>query len=103
MKAVQITKSNFEDEVLNFENPVLLDFWADWCMPCRMVSPIVEEIAEETDGAKVGKINVDEEPELVAAFGIMAMPTLIVLKNGEVVSAATGVRPKEVILKMLEA
>jgi thioredoxin 1 len=103
MKALNITKHNFEDEVMNSSKPVLLDFWAKWCLPCLMASPIIEEIAGEEEGVKVGKVNVDEEPELVEAFNIMAMPTFIVLKDGEVISTVTGIKPKAVLLNMLEA
>jgi thioredoxin 1 len=103
MKTVIITKDNFEEEVINSSKPVLLDFWAQWCIPCLMISPIIEEIAGETEAVKVGKINVDEEPELVEAFNIMAMPTFIVLKYGEVVSAVSGIKPKSYILNMLNS
>ncbi len=101
MDTVVITKENFADEVLNTTKPVLLDFWASWCLPCRIAAPIVEEIAAENPGAKVGKINVDEERELVEAFNIMSMPTFVVLKGGEVVSAFSGVKSKAYILGML--
>jgi len=102
MQALTITKQNFESEVLNSEKPVLLDFWASWCGPCRMVSPIVDEIADEVKEAKVGKVNIDEEPELAAAFSIMSIPTLAVIKNGAVVRKSVGVRPKNAILELLE-
>jgi thioredoxin 1 len=102
MASVKITKQNFEDEVLNSKEPVLLDFWASWCGPCRMVSPTIEEIAKETEGVKVGKINVDEESELAAKYSIMSIPTIMVLKDGKVSATAVGVRPKKDYLKMLE-
>ena len=101
MAAININKDNFHTEVMNSEKPVLLDFWASWCGPCRMVVPIVEQIAEERSDIKVGKINIDEEPELAMQFGIMSIPTLMVIKNGEVVTKAVGARPKDSILAML--
>lgn len=103
MAAIKITKQNFNQEVLNSKEPVLLDFWASWCGPCRMVAPTIEEIAQEVEGtAKVGKINVDEETELASQFRIMSIPTLMVVKNGRVSAQAVGVRPKKDILRMLE-
>ena len=102
MSVITITKDNFESEVLKSPVPVLLDFWATWCGPCRMVSPIVDEIAEESDGSyKVGKINVDEQGELSMQFRIVSIPTLIVMKNGEVANKAVGAMPKEEILNLL--
>ncbi len=101
MSAINITKNNFREEVINANQPVLLDFWAPWCGPCRMVVPLVEEIAKERSDIKVGKINVDEQPELAAQFGIMSIPTLIVIKNGKIVNRAMGARPKAQILAML--
>lgn len=101
MSVLHITKENFENEVLKSDRPVLLDFWASWCGPCRMVSPIIDEIAEETTDKKVGKINVDEQPELAQAFGVMSIPTLVVMKDGEVVGQSVGVKSKETILHML--
>ncbi len=101
MSAININKNNFQEEVLNSEKPVLLDFWASWCGPCRMVMPIVEQIAEERSDIKVGKINVDEEPELASQFGIMSIPTLVVMKDGKVINQAMGARPKEAILALL--
>lgn len=102
MSALTINKMNFKSEVLSSDQPVLLDFWAPWCGPCRMVSPIVEEIAGEVAGrAKVGKVNVDEEPELAARYGVMSIPTLIVVKDGKVVSSTVGAQPKQAILGML--
>ena len=102
MAAITITKENFEKEVMNSDKPVLIDFWASWCGPCRMVSPIVEELADELTAQKVGKINNEEQPELAEAFSVMSIPTLMVIKNGKVVSKATGARPKQAILDMLE-
>lgn len=101
MSAIKITSDNFEKEVLNSNKPVLLDFWASWCGPCRMISPIVDEIAGEVSDAIVGKINVDEQPELASAFEIMSIPTLALIKNGEVIKKMVGVKPKESILEML--
>ena len=101
MAAININQNNFQNEVMNSDKPVLLDFWASWCGPCRMVVPIVEQIAEERSDIKVGKINIDEEPELAQQFGIMSIPTLMVLKNGAVVNKAVGARPKDSILAML--
>ena len=101
MSVIHINKSNFQNEVLDSEKPVLLDFWAPWCGPCRMVSPIVDEIAAERSDIKVGKINVDEQPELAMQFGVMSIPTLVVMRNGKVVNQATGARPKAQILAML--
>ena len=101
MSAININKNNFENEVLNSDKTVLLDFWASWCAPCRMVVPIVEEIAGERRDIKVGKINVDEEPELANKFSIMSIPTLVVMKNGNIVQQVSGARPKNAILEML--
>ena len=101
MAAVKIQKENFQREVMESDKPVLLDFWASWCSPCRMVGPIVEEIAAERPDIKVGKINVDEQQELAAAFRVMSIPTLVVMKNGKVVSQSAGARPKAQILSML--
>lgn len=101
MSAININKNNFQNEVLNSERKVLLDFWAPWCGPCRMVVPIVEEIADERPDIKVGKINVDEEVELASQFGIMSIPTLVVIENGKIVNQVMGARPKEAILGML--
>lgn len=101
MSAININKNNFENEVLNSDKTVLLDFWASWCAHCRMVVPIVEEIAGERRDIKVGKINVDEEPELANKFSIMSIPTLVVMKNGKIVQQVSGARPKNAILEML--
>ena len=101
MSAININQNNFQEEVMNSDKPVLLDFWAPWCGPCRMVVPIVEEIAAERSDIKVGKVNVDEEQELAARFGVMSIPTLVVVRNGEVVSQSVGARPKSAILAML--
>ena len=101
MSAIIIDQNNFHEEVLNSDKPVLLDFWAPWCGPCRMVLPLVEEIAAERADIKVGKVNVDEQPELAAQFGVMSIPTLVVLKDGQIVNQATGARPKSDILALL--
>ena len=101
MSVIHINKSNFQNEVLDSEKPILLDFWASWCGPCRMVSPIVDEIAAERGDIKVGKVNVDEQPELAAQFGVMSIPTLVVMKGGKVASQMVGARPKSQILAML--
>ena len=101
MSVTNINKNNFQNEVLDSEKPVLLDFWASWCGPCRMVSPIVDEIAAERGDIKVGKVNVDEQPELAAQFGVMSIPTLVVMKDGKVANQMVGARPKNQILAML--
>lgn len=101
MSAVHINKNNFQEEVLNSEKPVLLDFWAPWCGPCRMVAPVVDEIAVERSDIKVGKVNVNDQPELADQFGVMSIPTLVVMKNGKIVRQAMGARPKSQILAML--
>lgn len=101
MSAVNINRENFHNEVLDSENTVLLDFWAPWCAPCRMVIPVVEEIARENAHIKVGKINVDEEPELASQFKVYSIPTLVVMKDGQILRQATGARPKQAILDLL--
>ena len=101
MSAININKNNFQNEILNSEKPVLLDFGAPWCAPCRMVVPIIEEIAGERPDIKVGKINVDEQPELASKFSIMSIPTLVVMKKGKIVQQVSGARPKKAILEML--
>ena len=101
MSVIHVNKNNYGQEVLNSDKPVLLDFWASWCGPCRMVGPILDEIAAERNDIKVGKINVDDQPELAARFGIMSIPTLVVMRNGKVVNQAVGARPKAQILAML--
>lgn len=102
MSVITITKENFEQEVINSEQPVLVDFWASWCGPCKMLAPVIDEIAGEVRDAKVGKVNVDEQGELAARFGVMSIPTLIVFKNGEVTAKTVGVQPKQAVLDMLK-
>ena len=101
MSAINVNKNNFVQEILNSDKPVLLDFWASWCGPCRMVAPVLEEIAAERSDIKVGKINVDQEPELAAQFGVVSIPTLVVMKDGRIVNQAVGARPKAQLLAML--
>ena len=100
MAVLNITKQDF-DAIKNSDKPVLIDFYADWCGPCRMMAPVVEEIAKENDAIVVGKINVDNEPELAQDFGVMSIPTIVVLKNGEEIARSTGARPKAQLLAML--
>lgn len=102
MSELKITKNNFENEVLKSDKPVLIDFWASWCGPCRMLSPIISEIAEEYgEKVKVCKVNVDEEMDLAAAFRVSSIPMLVVMKDGQVTNTAVGVRPKEQIIRMI--
>ena len=101
MAVITITKENFETEVLKSAQPVLLDFWAAWCGPCRMLSPVVDEVAEERTDVKVGKVNVDEQPELAAEFGVMSIPALLLFENGKLVRQAAGARPKSGVLELL--
>ncbi|MDD2371460.1 MAG: thioredoxin [Firmicutes bacterium] len=103
MSTIRITKDNFEQEVLKSDKPVLLDFWAEWCGPCRMVGPVVEEISNEVAGsAKVGKINVDEEMELAQSFNVMSIPTLVVVKDGKVVNSTVGFQSKAALMNLLK-
>ena len=101
MKAMHINKDNFHQEVLNSEKPVLLDFFASWCGPCRMVGPILDEIAEEREDIKVCKVDIDEQPELASRYRVMSVPTLMVLKNGQIVDQSIGAKPKHQILAMV--
>ena len=101
MSAIQVNKDNFQEVVLNSDKPVLVDFWASWCGPCRMVAPVLEEIANERSDVKVCKINVDEEPQLAGRYNVMSIPTLLVVKEGQVVNQAVGARPKSQILSLL--
>ena len=103
MSTVNIDRNNFSQEVMESDRPVLLDFWAPWCGPCRMVSPIVEEIAEQNPQYLIGKINVDQEPELAQKFHVLSIPTLVVLKDGNIISQSAGARPKADILAMLQS
>ncbi|MBE6604598.1 MAG: thioredoxin [Ruminococcaceae bacterium] len=101
MSVLKITQENFEAEVLSSQKPVLIDFYADWCGPCRMLAPTIDEIAAERDDVKVCKVNVDEQGDLAARFGVMSIPSLFVLKNGEIVAQSLGAKPKAQILEML--
>lgn len=101
MSVLHITKENFQVEVLNSDRPVLIDFWATWCGPCRMIAPVIEEIAGEREDIKVCKINVDDEPELANTFRIMSIPTLVVMEQGQEKNRALGARPKEAVLELL--
>ncbi len=102
MSAITITRNNFQQEVMESDKPVLLDFWASWCTPCKMVSPIIDEIAKERPDIKVCKVNVEEQQELASAFQVMSIPALMVMQNGEIVNEMVGARPKSRILSMLE-
>ena len=102
MSVQHVNSSNFETVVKQSEKPVLVDFWASWCGPCRMLSPIVDEVAEERSDVKVGKVNVDEQPDLAAQFGVMSIPTLLVFQNGRLVNQAVGARPKSGVLALLD-
>lgn len=102
MSALHITKNNFKEEVLNSDKLVLIDFWASWCGPCRMVGPIIDELAKELEDVKVCKVNVDEEPELASEFHIMSIPTLVVMKDGQVLRQSMGAKPKSQILALLK-
>ncbi|NCB92341.1 MAG: thioredoxin [Clostridia bacterium] len=100
--AKAFTTANFNEEVLQSDIPVLVDFWASWCMPCKMLSPVIDELADGADGYKVGKVNVDEEPDLARTYNVMSIPTLLVFKGGKVAASSVGVQPKEAIEKMLK-
>jgi len=103
MNALKITKANFDDEVMKADKPVLLDFWAPWCGPCKMLGPVIEEVAGETAGrAKIGKINVDEEAELAARYGVSSIPTLVLIKDGKVATTSVGFKSKAAVLSMIE-
>lgn len=102
MSVVHITKDNFEAEVMQSPVPVLIDFWAGWCGPCMMLSPVIDELAAEVKDKKIAKVNVDEEPELAQKFGVMSIPTLVVMKNGEQVNRSMGVQPKASLLTLLQ-
>ena len=102
MSVTHITKDNFQTLVMESDKPVLLDFWASWCGPCKMIGPMVEQVAEEREDVLVGKVNVDEEMELAVQFGVSSIPTLIVIENGKVTATAVGYRPKADILKLLD-
>ena len=101
MSVMHIQKENFQEEVMNADRPVLLDFWASWCGPCQMLGPVIDQIADERDEVKVCKVNVDEQPELASQFGVMSIPTLVVMKEGKIVNKSVGAKPKEQILAML--
>ena len=102
MSVINLTTENFEEEVLNAKKPVLVDFWATWCGPCQTMGPVVDELAQELTDVKVGKVNVDEQPELAQQFQVMSIPTLLVMKDGKPVASSVGARPKQFIVKMIE-
>jgi len=102
MSVIKITKDNFQEQVMQSQVPVLIDFWAEWCGPCRMVGPVIDEIGEEVTGAKIAKVNVDEQPELAAQFNVMSIPTIVIVKNGQVAESSVGVKPKAALLQMIE-
>ena len=102
MSVINLTTENFEEEVLNAKEPVLVDFWATWCGPCQTMGPVVDELAQEFTDVKVGKVNVDEQPELAQQFQVMSIPTLLVMKDGKPVASSVGARPKQFIVKMIE-
>ena len=101
MAVITITAQNFESEVINSAQPVIIDFWADWCGPCKRLSPAIEELSNETTEVKLCKVNVDEQPELAGRFGVMSIPALVVMRNGKIVNQAVGMRPKGQILALL--
>lgn len=101
MSVMHIHKENFQEEVMNTDRPVLLDFWASWCGPCQMLGPVIDQIADEQDEVKICKVNVDEQPELASQFGVMSIPTLVVMKEGKITNKSVGAKPKEQILAML--
>lgn len=101
MSVITITSENFQKEVMESDKPVLLDFWASWCGPCRMLSPVIDQIGDERTDVKVGKVNVDEQPELASQFQVMSIPTLVVISEGEIVNKAMGVMPKQKVLDLL--
>ena len=101
MKPIHLNQMNFDAEILKNDEPVVVDFYADWCGPCRMLAPVVEELAAEADGYRVAKVNVDESPELAERFGVMSIPTVVVLKNGALAARAVGLRPKSALLELL--
>lgn len=103
MAVLHVTKDNFEREVMQSDKPVFLDFWAEWCGPCQMVGPVVEELANEITDVKIGKVNVDQVPELAQKFGVMSIPTMVLIKKGEVVKTTIGAQPKEDILKFIQS